>query len=291
MVIDQLVFGCGRLTGGATRQEALRLVGLCLDSGVRKFDCAPSYGIGTAETVLGEALWSREDCHVLTKVGSRPDRHGNARTWLRRIKRMIHTPPPRADANFSPLRALVDLPFDWDHAALRASAERSQQLLGQINCLSLHGAPFAQVGPELLHVCAKLADEVGAVPGYASGAVWSSEEDKLYPLNWHAQAAIDPDWLTGKRRPPERKFLTLHTLVFTCEWVAKQNFVFAKMHAAAAAVAGNKVAACVALAAIRVPKAHLIVASASPTRLNLALQALNRIDATNSLSEIGKCYE
>jgi aryl-alcohol dehydrogenase-like predicted oxidoreductase len=68
--VGRIGFGCAYLTGGLERRSARRIVDAAFDSGIRHFDVAPPYGLGTAEDVLGEALQGRRDSVTLvTKVG------------------------------------------------------------------------------------------------------------------------------------------------------------------------------------------------------------------------------
>lgn len=66
---SQVGFGCGTLVGRATFREAARLVETALDLGIRYFDAAPNYGMGTAEEVLGAVLGDAPDVVIATKVG------------------------------------------------------------------------------------------------------------------------------------------------------------------------------------------------------------------------------
>lgn len=52
----RIVFGCARLHHLRTAAERERLLRTALDSGVRTFDVAPSYGNGLNERALGDAL-------------------------------------------------------------------------------------------------------------------------------------------------------------------------------------------------------------------------------------------
>lgn len=72
MKIDELIFGCGRLRGGTEEANSRKLIELALDQGIRRFDVAPSYGLGSAESILGAVLAesgiSRE-VKITTKYG------------------------------------------------------------------------------------------------------------------------------------------------------------------------------------------------------------------------------
>jgi len=66
-------FGCGRLVGGSSFKESALLLETAAELGIRYFDVAPSYGLGSAERVLGEVLGGDTQFEIATKVGiSRP---------------------------------------------------------------------------------------------------------------------------------------------------------------------------------------------------------------------------
>lgn len=66
---SQIGLGCGTLTGRATLREARALVEAALDLGIRYFDTAPLYGMGTSEEVLGDVVGNMPDVIIATKVG------------------------------------------------------------------------------------------------------------------------------------------------------------------------------------------------------------------------------
>lgn len=289
-LMNRIVFGCGRLTGGASEREALALVHQCLDAGLHIFDTAPSYGMGTAEGVVGKALKGREDCVIVTKLGSAPQSHIWLRTLARAAKRRLRPAPPRGGEGFVPQRdAAQATGTAWDEQRLRHWFNRSRRMLGRIDRLYLHDPAPQAVNADLIARAEAMAREVGAAPGYARAAVWSSADDALFPQGWRAQAAMDPDWLSGRVAAPARANLTLHSLVMTGDWLARQDAAFAAALDGAARVAGNRVAALVALAAHRVPQAELVIASANPQRLGETLAALGRLDAARR-AEIIACF-
>lgn len=62
--------GCAYLTEGFTPDEDRRIIDAAFEAGARHFDVAPSYGMGTAEAVLGRALAGRRGrVTITTKVG------------------------------------------------------------------------------------------------------------------------------------------------------------------------------------------------------------------------------
>lgn len=66
---SQIGLGCGTLTGRATLREARALVETALGLGIRYFDTAPLYGMGTSEEVLGDVVGNMPDVIIATKVG------------------------------------------------------------------------------------------------------------------------------------------------------------------------------------------------------------------------------
>ena len=116
LISQRLGFGCGRLKGGHEKANALRLVHVALELGVRHFDTAPPYGLGMSESVLGEALQGRQEAvTVFTKAGlARPASPGLMQTARAIVKPLArHIPGLRsavlkgmaqraAHANFNP---------------------------------------------------------------------------------------------------------------------------------------------------------------------------------------------
>lgn len=157
-----LGYGCSLLMGRITRRQSIALVKTAFDAGIRHFDTAPSYGLGQAERVLGEAIGSQRDqVTITTKYGIRPPRNrslvGLARHLLLPIaKRLpgVKTQLSRAArglasrARFSPdeLRASVDASL----AALRTDF---------IDILLLHEATVDDLSDELLDALEKTVKE------------------------------------------------------------------------------------------------------------------------------------
>ena len=81
--ISQIGLGCGRLVGRSTLIQSARIVETALDLGIRYFDVAPSYGMGTAEEVLGHVTGDSKEVVIATKVGL-PRPHYSARNNLLR---------------------------------------------------------------------------------------------------------------------------------------------------------------------------------------------------------------
>lgn len=100
-MIERLSLGCHNLTGGSSMWRSERLVRTALALGIKRFDVAPSYGLGTAEATLSRCLGRdrfNPDIEITTKFGIQPPSNGLLLSWLRepyRIARSwLQTPLP-----------------------------------------------------------------------------------------------------------------------------------------------------------------------------------------------------
>jgi hypothetical protein len=247
--------------------------------------------MGTAETVLGKVLNGRRDCRIVTKLGSMREPKGWVKTWLRAAKRIVQGERRRATKDFSPVRAAPTSHGCWDPDFLRDSVERSLAALGRIDAIYMHDPPLHVVNGENMALIEHLARHVGATPGIAFSAIWPPSGLAVpLPDGWEAQGAYDPNELLA--RPGHEVFppLTLHSLIMTGHWLARQNQGFDRGLAKAAQIAGNDAAAIFAVAHARMPATRLILATASTKRLTAILKACAAIDASR-LTEIEGCFE
>src|SRR5262245_32083549 len=81
--------GCGRLIGGTSFRTSARLVEAALELGIRHFDVAPSYGLGTAEDVLGAVPGGVRDVTVTTKIGAPRPANPPQRGWVHRQAKFL----------------------------------------------------------------------------------------------------------------------------------------------------------------------------------------------------------
>ncbi len=143
LISQRLGFGCGRLKGGAEKANALRLVHAALDLGIRHFDTAPPYGLGTSESVLGEALKGRpEPVTVFTKAGlARPASPGLMQTARAFVKPLANAIPGLRTAVLKGM-AHRAAPANFNPDFIARSFETSLRLLQreQVDGLLLHEA-------------------------------------------------------------------------------------------------------------------------------------------------------
>ena len=141
LITQRLGFGCGRLKGGHEKANALRLVHMALDQGIRHFDTAPPYGLGMSESVLGEALKGRQEpVTVFTKAGlSRPASPSLMQTARAIVKPLAHSIPGLRQAVLRNM-AQRATPANFDPGFIARSIETSLRLLHreQLDGLLLH---------------------------------------------------------------------------------------------------------------------------------------------------------
>ncbi|WP_375450519.1 aldo/keto reductase [uncultured Devosia sp.] len=146
--------GTSGLTGGWSKAASIRLVHAAYEAGVRHFDVAPPYGMGTAEDVLGEALSDRRaQVTVATKVGiSRPRRSDAivlARALAAPLRKLAPALTRRVGARAYSAETQTgrfDLPF------VASSLEDSLQRLrmGRIDIFLLHEVRRQDLSDELV---------------------------------------------------------------------------------------------------------------------------------------------
>ena len=89
-----LGLGCVGLTAMDRRRDALELLECAYDCGIRHYDVARSYGMGVAETILGEFARSRRSqITITTKFGVVPPAIGQRMPFLPAIKRTLKRLP------------------------------------------------------------------------------------------------------------------------------------------------------------------------------------------------------
>ena len=292
---DRLILGCARLTGGASAGEAEALVRAALDAGISHIDTAPSYGMGTAEVVVGRAVRGfGGPVRITAKLGSARDPHAQAKSWLRRMKRSWGGSQSNPWQAVEPIPARFTGPsgHDFSAGAMRASLALTCECLGQIDFLLLHDVSAGEVNPALLADLAALAASIGAERGYASQAQWDAELDARFPEAEVVQCAMVPAWLQAATTPIGAKPLFLHSIVKAGAWLCATAPAFRAQLDLAARIVGtgdadtNRIAALYAAASHAVPGARLIIASSHRSRLLAALNAIARIDRAGNAAEI-----
>lgn len=153
-------FGCASLSAGSSRRDSINLVHAALDAGIRHFDVAPPYGMGTAEDVLGEALkHRRNDVTIATKVGFSRPRHAWAVMYMRSIAAPLRKLVPHLTRRVgaSAYRSLTTRP-KFDSAFVQSSLTESLRRLrtNHIDLLLLHEVTVDDLTTDLLECLDKL---------------------------------------------------------------------------------------------------------------------------------------
>ncbi|MFN2974812.1 aldo/keto reductase [Terriglobus aquaticus] len=194
----RLGFGCSGIAGGTDRRHSLLLLETAFDAGIRHFDCAPMYGFGTAEGVLGEFLQRHPGCvTVTTKFGLLPGRQHSpariARSVARRASRVLGG--SKSSQRFAePLRKAR---FNGE-AAARALATSLRQLRAEhINLYLLHEATSDDLRDEsLLHFLQEQVRQ-GSIGAFGVGSA-RSELNALQSQQPHYCAVVQSEWCPGE---------------------------------------------------------------------------------------------
>jgi aryl-alcohol dehydrogenase-like predicted oxidoreductase len=194
MRTSRIGLGCASLVGRATRRQSSRMVETALDLGIRYFDVAPLYGMGTAEEVIGEVIGDSPGVVVATKVGlPRPayspianmaramaaPMSGRVRA-LRRMIRAIRTPRTTGPAAAAAQK-------DFSSPAIRASLGHSLDLLRRrrADVFLLHEPQPSDLNAEVMGTMDQLVAE-GMVGTYGAGVDVVCEPPLAFGRIWQS---------------------------------------------------------------------------------------------------------
>ena len=287
MIADRLVYGCARLTGGPSAAASRRLVEACLAAGVRRFDTAPGYGVGTAERVLGNALAGRSDTRLTIKLGSSRPPLANLLTYARALKGAVRRRASPLRADFRPTASIGSASgLDVSVAAMARSLVLSRRALrrDRFDVVLLHEARPGDVGEEQIAFLDGLRSQgVADAVGWSTGAVADAAIAASMPGHFIAQAAVAPDLF---QRPSGYAPAYLHTIANIALYQQRIDAAFARWSIARGnlipdSVADRQTALIVvgfARLAAMYPDRGLIFASIDPARLARFLAAVQHLD-------------
>lgn len=301
MLIQRLVLGCGHLTGGASTSESRKLLDHARAAGIRHFDTAPSYGIGTAEDVVGQVLGGDTGVAITAKIGSQRPGAALLKTAARRALRLVRGGPRGAPLYRPSLPGgphAADGCFDpaFMAASFEITARKLRRLpLDQVLLHESHAAPPApHVIAFLEHL---LAEGRARHVGIANGAVYDPALRAACPAHWTMQAAIDPAMLLAPVPLPDAPTI-LHTLVKTDGWMRGSDARYARAAEqtldAFASLAPREALAILlpyCLAARNLPTVKLIYTSSVIERLDAVLAAAREIDRAAALDAIVSAFD
>jgi D-threo-aldose 1-dehydrogenase len=296
-VRERLVFGCGHLTGGATQITADRLISQCLDAGLRRFDTAPLYGLGTAEAALGMALRrDGREALINTKVGLPRPRFGALKSYLRAAKRSVVHPqmplgvaPPRADGIGSPRG-------NFNPEGMASSLADSLRTLGvpRVETLFLHEAYADNISADAVAFLREAQRRNQARDlGVANGAIFDSSLAALVPPDFILQSAAPPDFFDGQERELSAT-LVFHTVInsffWRCAVDAPLNTAVETCCRRFKSVLGDDPDAAIVLGYLLLgaaaPRAKLVYSTTERTRLDAFLKAMGAVWRANAAAEI-----
>lgn len=132
---SRIGLGCGRLVGRSSLRDSAKIIELALKLGIRYFDVAPSYGMGTAEEVIGAVIGNSNQIAVATKVGIPRPLYSAKANFVRRLSKPILD-------NLLPLKwitlkyymrpkiaTFTREPFSFSYEAIRTSLQESLKKL------------------------------------------------------------------------------------------------------------------------------------------------------------------
>lgn len=293
-MLNNLTFGCGRLTGGLSCRESFALLDCCLSGGVTRFDVAPSYGIGTAEDVLGRYLAridaKRTSCQVVGKVGSSRPAFANAKILGRAIKRRFVVQRSEVDSWIMPSDGPIcqHSGMDFSTDSMDTSLRRTLDLLrvDSLDSLLLHEVGLGDVSNEVVKwLDSRLQDGQALSVGYSTGAQFSYDFDENLPSHWIAQTAPRSDWFTTLSVKPIDRPLSIHSINKTFSiYLRERDLTKAVIANVASAFSGvidkEDVIPLMALVLLNkaFPHAYLIVSTSSVERLNRLLKSVCWLD-------------
>ena len=268
---SRIGFGCGRLVGGVAGRQSFALIETALELGIRHFDTAPSYGLGSSEDVLGAALAGVNDVTIVTKVGLARPRGASLSALARQMLRPLLSGAPAVKASVarlapsSPCTPLTSAP-------LRASFEESLRRLkrDRVTGALLHEIEPASLDPEARDEVESwrrrgLTEAIGSGTGGTCGALTAFSEIAQYRFE-PGQPPPTARWriLHGalRRRPTPALYSAAQIAAFR-----RLGRDFADPSAWPGVV--------LTLALAQAPDAILLVSSTRPDRLRSALAGVD----------------
>lgn len=191
---SRIGLGCASLVGRATRRQSRRMVETALDLGIRYFDVAPLYGMGTAEEVIGEVIGDSPGVVVATKVGlPRPPYSPTANmvraiatplsSRVRTVRRMIRALRTRGATSPTAGGARRD----FSAPTIRASLQQSLELLRRrrADVFLLHEPQPSDLNAEVMGIMGQLVAE-GLVGTYGAGVDLICEPPMAFGSIWQS---------------------------------------------------------------------------------------------------------
>jgi aryl-alcohol dehydrogenase-like predicted oxidoreductase len=257
---SQIGLGCGRLVGRRSLRWSAELIETALDLGVRYFDVAPSYGMGTAEEVVGEVLGGSSEVTVATKVGIPRPRYRARVDLLRRLAMPIlnrHRPLKAfATRMYSRSSAVERGSFDFSSRAIRTSLEESLEKLRRdsVDVFLAHEPGVPDLVPSVDREFDELVRE-GLITAFGAGVDTAGDRWTRFGSIW--QSRWPDSEIRGYR----------HDVAYIFHGVVRSG--------AGSGMDGAPASALVRAALARAPNSILLVSASTPGRLRDLLQEVS----------------
>jgi len=177
--VPRLGFGGGSLVGGPSRRHSIKLLETAFNCGIRHFDVAPSYGLGSAEDVLGEfASRHRGEITITTKFGiARPLAwQRRVMQWARVVLRPVVSRAPalkrrlvRTMTNHASAHASEGPRFEADVMLRSLDISLKALRLERIDVFLLHEADAGDLTDELI-LTLERAEQDGKIGAWGIGS-------------------------------------------------------------------------------------------------------------------------
>ena len=192
--LPQVGFGCARLVGRSSLRQSAKVVETALSLGIRYFDVAPGYGMGTAEEVLGQVVGNSKDVVIATKVGVPRPPYSATKNFVRGVAKPIldraraaKTLARRFYAPKGPPSGGAQPRYDFSEATIRAGIEESLRLLrrDRIDVYLAHEPHADDLSSELAARFASL-QQAGQIVAYGAGVDARTDRWSLFGSVWQS---------------------------------------------------------------------------------------------------------
>jgi D-threo-aldose 1-dehydrogenase len=296
-----LGFGCLTLSAGSSRRHSIRLVHAAYDAGIRHFDVAPPYGMGTAEETLGEALRDRrQHVTVATKVGTTRPRHSSGVILLRSLASPLRKLAPgltrRVGATvYAGLIARGNFDVSFVETSVMESLSRLK--IEYIDLLLLHEVAPDQVTNELLNLLENLRKKglvrtLGTGTSYPNTMAIHEMHPHFFDVSQYSWSVLDAD----QEKPPG--FTILHKTVRRAlapvrEWLSQDTTRMRRLSDAAGidlSAGNNLVDILLGTALANNPEGIVLVSSRQKSRVEANARLLSDASIVNAGRRFGAAF-
>lgn len=173
-MMNNIGFGCVRLTYNYTQKQAVRNLEVAYDHGVRHFDAARLYGFGLAEGILGQfAKNKRSDITITTKFGIFPNNALLKNLLLQNVVRDLFRltkklPFRKSTQNIANTTAVKN--FNVKNVNLSLQTSLKEIGTDYIDYLLLHEATVEEANNEELIAFLEMQKQKGVIGNYGLGS-------------------------------------------------------------------------------------------------------------------------